>query len=71
MTYTVALSSRAQGQLLGLYAYIANAASPAVAKRYTDGVTAFCQSLSTFPERGTQRDDIRQVFASPTTASAW
>jgi plasmid stabilization system protein ParE len=59
MTYAVALSSRAQGQLLGLYAYIANAASPVVAIRYTDGITAFCKSLSTFLERGTRRDDIR------------
>ncbi len=59
MTYTVTLSAKAHGQLLALYAYIAEAASPAVAKRYTDGITGFCHSLSTFPARGTRRDDIR------------
>lgn len=26
---------------------------------YTDGIVSYCESLSTFPQRGTQRDDVR------------
>lgn len=26
---------------------------------YTDGIVRYCESLSTFPQRGTQRDDVR------------
>jgi toxin ParE1/3/4 len=26
---------------------------------YTDGIISYCESLSTFPQRGTQRDDVR------------
>lgn len=59
MTYNVAFSPRARDQLIKLDAYIAEAASPDIAERYTDAVTDFCYSLSTFPERGTRRDDIR------------
>ena len=25
---------------------------------YTDGIVSYCESLSTFPQRGTQRDDV-------------
>lgn len=59
MTYVVTLSPRARDQLIALNAYIAGAASPEIADRYTDAVAEFCFSLVTFPERGTRRDDIR------------
>ncbi|THD10135.1 type II toxin-antitoxin system RelE/ParE family toxin [Metallibacterium scheffleri] len=59
MTYTVTLSPKARDQLIALNAYIAEAASPQIADRYTDAIAEFCFSLATFPERGTRRDDIR------------
>jgi plasmid stabilization system protein ParE len=46
-------------QLVALYQYIAVAASPAIALRYTDAIVSYCESLSIFPHRGTVRDDIR------------
>ncbi len=30
-----------------------------VAERYTTAIVQYCRSLSTFPQRGTRRDDIR------------
>ena len=59
MTFTVILSPKARDQLIELDAYIAEASSPAVAARYTDAIVDFCYSLSTFPQRGNRRDDIR------------
>lgn len=46
-------------QLEELYAYIARAASPLVALRYTDAIVTYCETLQTFPLRGARRDDIR------------
>jgi uncharacterized protein len=59
MTARVEFSLRALDQLEVLYRYIESAASPEIAARYTYAVVDFCQSLQTFPMRGTQRDDIR------------
>lgn len=59
MTYSVVFSVRARDQLIALDEYITAAASPGVAARYTDAVADFCFSLTTFPERGLRRDDIR------------
>jgi toxin ParE1/3/4 len=46
-------------QLETLLTYIAERASPAVAHRYIDAVVVRCESLGSFPHRGTPRDDIR------------
>lgn len=59
MSYTVRFSHKARDQLIALDAYIATAASPDIAARYTDAVTEYCLSLELFPERGIRRDDIR------------
>ncbi|MBI1904657.1 MAG: type II toxin-antitoxin system RelE/ParE family toxin [Rhodocyclales bacterium] len=59
MNYRVVFSLEAQEQLAELYRYIAEAASPAIAARYTDAIVSYCESLRTFPRRGTMRDDIR------------
>jgi len=56
--YRVVFSPNARAQLAGLHLYIADAASPNVATRYTDAVITYCESLTTFPYRGSQRDDI-------------
>ena len=42
-----------------LYDYIEENASAAVALRYTTAVVEYCEGLTTFPFRGTPRDDIR------------
>ena len=57
--YAVVFTSEAQAQLTELYLWIATDASPEIAARYTDAVIVRCEALSTFPERGTARDDIR------------
>ncbi|MBN8750718.1 MAG: type II toxin-antitoxin system RelE/ParE family toxin [Variovorax sp.] len=42
-----------------LYHYIAASASPDIASRFAEAIVAYCESLRTFPHRGTQRDDFR------------
>jgi len=59
MTHTVEFAPEALEQLTALYRYIATAASPDIAQRYTDAIVTHCQTLQTFPQRGNQRDDIR------------
>ncbi len=59
MRYAVVFTPEAQEQLAALYRYIAVAASSTVAERYVSAVIAYCESLQTFPHRGTRRDDIR------------
>ena len=59
MRFRVVFAPEAETQLLELYRYIALAASPEVALRYTDAVVAYCEGLEISPHRGTRRDDIR------------
>ncbi|MFU2485928.1 type II toxin-antitoxin system RelE/ParE family toxin [Thauera sp. WH-1] len=59
MSYSIVFSPEAQEQLVELYRYIARAASPETAARYTDAIVSYCESLRTFPHRGTMRDDVR------------
>lgn len=59
MKYRVIFSPEAEEQLIALYNHIADAASPDIAKRYTDGIVSYCESLHTFPIRGTVREDVR------------
>jgi plasmid stabilization system protein ParE len=56
--HQVVYSLRAEAQLTRLFAQIASAASPEVAARYVDAIMNQCNSLATFPERGTRRDDL-------------
>jgi toxin ParE1/3/4 len=61
MSYTSAFTPEAQEQqLLELYRYIAAAASPVIAERYTNAIITYCEELRTFPHRGYRRDDIRE-----------
>ena len=57
--YAVIFTPRVKLQLDELYAYIANMSGEARAEEFVGGIVADCMSLSTFPERGTKRDDIR------------
>lgn len=59
MVYTVEFAPQALEQLTALYRYIAAAASPEIAQRYTDAIVTHCEELQTFPHRGNLRDDIR------------
>jgi toxin ParE1/3/4 len=59
VTHRVVFSPEALQQLNDLLDYIADRASPAIALAYTDGIVSYCESLSTFPHRGNQRDDVR------------
>lgn len=59
MKYAVIFTPEAQEQLLALYRYIAVAASPDIAERYTNAIITYCESLQNFPLRGTSRDDVR------------
>lgn len=59
MNYRVVFSPEAEEQLAELYRYIAVAASHEIAARYTEAIVSYCESLRTFPLRGTPRDDVR------------
>lgn len=59
MQYAVVFTPEAQDQLASLYRYIAAAASPKIAERYTGAIVTYCEGLQTFPHRGTRRDDVR------------
>jgi plasmid stabilization system protein ParE len=57
--YHVVFAPEAQEQVASLYRYIATAASPKIAERYTSAIVAYCEGLQTTPHRGSSRDDIR------------
>jgi plasmid stabilization system protein ParE len=59
MRHVVGFTPEAEEQLLALYRYISDAASPAVAARYTSAIVTYCEGLAAPPLRGTRRDDIR------------
>lgn len=60
MTHRVIFSPESEEQLTNIYRFIMAATSPQTAERYTDSIIDYCESLKTFPHRGTKRDDIRQ-----------
>jgi toxin ParE1/3/4 len=57
--YSVIFTPRAERQLAHLYRYIADQSGEARAENYIGKIVATCHSLSTFPERGNKRDDVR------------
>ena len=59
MQYTVVFTPEAEEQLLALYRYVATAAAPEIAERYTNAIITHCDDLRTFPNRGVSRDDVR------------
>lgn len=59
MSYRIVFSPETREQLAELYRYIAEAASPDIAAQYTEAIVSYCESLCTFPLRGTPRDDVR------------
>lgn len=59
MAYSIVFTPEAEEQLLNLYRYLADRASPEIAIDYTNSVLEHCEELTIFPCRGTKRDDIR------------
>lgn len=59
MRYRVVFTPEAMAQVEALYRYVAQAAGPDVASRYTNAIVTYCEGLHTFPLRGMRRDDIR------------
>ena len=50
--------------MVDLYVYIAAEASPEIGARFTDGIVTYCESLSTFPDRGTRRTRAAELSVS-------
>ena len=59
MIYRVVFAPEAEEQLVALYYYIADAASPETAAQYAERIVNYCNSLQKLPHRGKMRDDIR------------
>ena len=59
MSARVVFSPEARGDLLGIYDYIFELASPQRAMAYVERIETYCLGFADFPERGTLRDDIR------------
>ncbi|CAN7256026.1 type II toxin-antitoxin system RelE/ParE family toxin [Rhizobium sp. LjRoot254] len=60
MIYKVVFRKKAIADLEGLYEYIRDREkSPLLALNYVTRIKVYCEGFSQFPERGTQRDDIR------------
>jgi plasmid stabilization system protein ParE len=58
VSWIVVFSPEALDRLDAIEQYIAEASSPVTAARYVDAIVAYCESLTTFPRRGTPRDDL-------------
>lgn len=59
MNRRVIYGPRVQGDLLNLYRYIAEAASPSIAAAYLERLDRHLKGYDLFGERGSRRDDIR------------
>lgn len=59
MKYCVIFSPEAEEQLAALYNHTADAATPDIAQRYTRAIVNYYESMTSFPIRGTRRDDVR------------
>ncbi len=59
MSHSVEFSADAKTDIEGLYDFIAKRADPTTALGYVDRLESWCQVLSSFPNRGTCRNDIR------------
>lgn len=59
MSLPVVFEPAAQKDLEDLHEWIADRASLATARRYTERLRAYCKSFALFPERGLRRDDIK------------
>jgi len=56
--FSVEFRPLAETDLFALYRHIAKESGDLIAERYIARIEAACRSSTTFPERGTRRDDI-------------
>ncbi len=56
----VVFSPEAEAQIVALYEYITEHASPAIAEKYTSAIVERCEQLGEMPLTGLARDDIRR-----------
>ena len=56
----VVFSPEAETQIVALYEYLANHASPTTAESYTNAIVEHCEQLGEMPLVGIARDDIRR-----------
>jgi toxin ParE1/3/4 len=59
VTRRLVLTGKAKAQINSLYEYIAREASLEIADRYIDSLVERIAGLTSFPDRGTRRDDLR------------
>ncbi len=59
MGYRVVFTPEARDQLASIYRYIAAEAAADTASTFVTAIVDYCESFSTFPNRGTRRDDLR------------
>ena len=58
-SHSVIFTPEAEKQLVAIYQYVSAEASPAIAERFTASIVDYCEGFDTFPQRGTQRNDLR------------
>jgi toxin ParE1/3/4 len=59
MAWHVVFAPEASAQIVALYKYVAERAGEDRAFAFTQSILDYCESFTTFPERGTARGDIR------------
>jgi len=59
MAYRVVFAPEAVANLEAIYTYVAEKAGADIALRFTDAIVDYCESFTTFPRRGTLRNDLR------------
>jgi len=59
MSSSVVFTPEAAAQLEAIYTYIADKAGTDIALRFTDAIIDYCERFTTFPRRGTLRNDLR------------
>jgi toxin ParE1/3/4 len=55
---SVVLRAEAEADLFAIHGHIAREVSARIAEAYVDRITNACLALSTFPRRGTRREDL-------------
>jgi toxin ParE1/3/4 len=59
VAYRIVVTLEARDQLNAIHDYIAEAATPAIAQRFTDAILDRLAPLADHPRIGTPRDDLR------------
>jgi len=59
MAFWLEIAPEAREQLRSIYRFIAEQSGPITAVGFTRAIVTQCRSLTTFPHRGTRRDDLR------------